>query len=129
MSLHTPRVSIRIPTGVASSAIKPWQRSTPMAPNRFGIPEPDLPAASRCPVLALDLVLVPLVAFDEAGNRLGMGGGFYDRTFRYLRHRTCWRRPHLVGIAYDAQRVPAIDARRWDVPLDAVVTETALHRF
>ncbi len=91
-----------------------------LALNRFAIPEP-----AGTPLRAarwLDVVLVPLVGFDGEGNRLGMGGGFYDRTFAYLRARRRWRRPHLIGIAHPEQRVERLEARPWDVPLCAVVT-------
>jgi len=97
-----------------------------LEPNRFGIAEPV--GTARCHPRAIDLVLVPLVGFDATGNRLGMGGGFYDRTFAYLRARRCWRRPHLVGIAHPEQRVDALAARPWDVPLTAVVTPAGVVR-
>ena len=65
-----------------------------------------------------------LVAFDAAGNRLGMGAGYYDRALRRrLERSTPWRRPRLIGVAYACQQVPAIPASPWDVPLDLVVTE------
>lgn len=107
----------------------PLEPQTRLVENRFGILEPDAPARTRCPPQALDLVLAPLVAFDDRGRRLGMGGGFYDRTFAYLLNRQYWRRPRLIGIAYDLQRVPTLKARRWDVPLDAVATESGVRFF
>ena len=97
--------------------------------NRFGIPEPDLPAGRRVPLLSLDLVLLPLVAFDNAGNRLGMGGGFYDRTFAHLRERRHLRRPRLVGVAYEMQRLAALPVETWDVPLAGIVTARGLQHF
>lgn len=98
----------------------------PMMPNRFGIPEPRSGPGARIAPLALDLVLMPLVAFDNFGARLGMGGGFYDRTFGYLRHRRHWRRPRLIGVAFEFQRVERIPAQPWDVRLDGVMTERGL---
>ena len=77
----------------------------------------------------LDLILLPLVGFDLKGNRLGMGGGYYDRTLSYLRHRRFWIKPRLVGVAHECQKVDSLIARPWDIPLDAVVTETAFYRF
>ena len=65
-----------------------------MVINRFGIPEPDTPPSRWRSPRTLDVVLVPLVAFDVAGHRVGMGGGFYDRSFDYLL-RGRWRRPRL----------------------------------
>ena len=99
----------------------------PLEPNRYGIPEP-APGPSIDPRF-LDLVLVPLVGFDGAGNRLGMGAGYYDRTFAFRRARRHWRGPRLIGVAYDCQEVDAIDDRAWDVPLDGVVTESGVRMF
>jgi len=107
----------------------PFAPDTPLAHNRFGIPEPDLSARHRPALRTLDLVLMPLVAFDPMGNRLGMGGGFYDRTFAYLSACPAWARPRLIGTAYEFQRVPALAARPWDVPLGGVATERGLEQF
>lgn len=107
----------------------PYGPGTPLVRNRFDIPEPDLPPAAACPPQALELVLVPLVAFDDDGNRLGRGGGYYDRTFAYLQHRRHWRTPPLLGVAYEFQRVAALPARPWDIPLQGAITERTLHRF
>jgi 5-formyltetrahydrofolate cyclo-ligase len=107
----------------------PYREDTPLAPNRFAIPEPALhPTLRRAPNV-LDLVLMPLVAFDLRGHRIGMGGGYYDRTFAYLLGRLEWRRPKLIGIAYDFQQTDAIEARHWDVPLDGIATENGLRLF
>lgn len=75
----------------------------------------------------LDVVFLPLVAFDAAGHRMGMGAGYYDRHFAHrLRLRHC-RRPQLVGVAYAVQQVPAVPHADHDVPLDLVVTESTTH--
>lgn len=96
-----------------------------MIVNRFGIPEPDR-NAKRLPSRLLSVVLLPLVGFDSDGNRLGMGGGFYDRTFGYAIHSSA-RRPRLIGVAYECQRsADGLPRRPWDVPLDGVVTEAGL---
>lgn len=96
--------------------------------NRLGIVEPGLPRGPRRPAFAMDLVLAPLVAFDHAGYRLGMGGGYYDRCFRFLRHRP---RAHvrLAGVAYAFQEVESLPVRAWDVPLSLVVTDRGVHRY
>ncbi|MGI9329078.1 MAG: 5-formyltetrahydrofolate cyclo-ligase [Gammaproteobacteria bacterium] len=98
-----------------------------LTPNRFAIPEPSEEPLLRA--TALDVVIAPLVAFDRVGNRLGMGGGYYDRTFSFLRYRKSWRHPRLLGFAYDMQAVNSLPAQSWDVPLDAVVTETSKYEF
>lgn len=95
--------------------------------NRFGIHEHASPERVRA--RQLDLLFLPLVAFDAQGNRLGMGGGFYDASLAYLRHRRVWRRPRLIGVAYDFQRVDRLPREPWDVPLDAVLTDRRLYHF
>ena len=106
----------------------PFHAWTTFAGNRFAIPEPAAPVRRRIRPMFIDLVLLPLVAFDRFGNRLGMGGGYYDRTFEAVRHRTTWRGPMLVGVAYEFQRVDALPAAGWDVPLDAIATDRAIRR-
>jgi 5-formyltetrahydrofolate cyclo-ligase len=76
---------------------------------------------------ALDLVLTPLVAFDTAGHRIGMGGGFYDRTFAFLHRRQHWHKPDLIGLAYEFQKQATIKPNSWDVPLHAIATETYIY--
>lgn len=106
----------------------PYRPGERLVANRFGIPEPPLGDRRPCPPWGLDLILLPLVAFDEDCRRLGMGGGFYDRTLAYLRGRRQWRRPLLVGVAHECQRVAWLPARPWDIPLDGVVTECRVYR-
>ncbi len=103
-----------------------FTHDTRLAPNRFGLYEPVHPDSLRTlDPLQLDLVLTPLVGFDAHGNRLGMGGGYYDRTFAQLLRRACWRRPRLLGVAFECQRVDqALPRERWDVPLWQVLTES-----
>jgi 5-formyltetrahydrofolate cyclo-ligase len=94
--------------------------------NHFGISEPS--HRTRTLTCELDIVLVPLVGFDDFGNRLGMGGGFYDRHFSYLRSRSHFRRPRLIGVAYESQRVTRLPTDHWDVPMWAVVTDRGIHK-
>jgi 5-formyltetrahydrofolate cyclo-ligase len=105
-----------------------WRPNARLIRNRFGIAEPLGTSAARIEPRALDLVLVPVVGFDKAGNRLGMGGGYYDRSFAFALRRAT-RRPCLIGVAFDCQRVGGLPARPGDVPLDGVVTPRAYHRF
>jgi 5-formyltetrahydrofolate cyclo-ligase len=107
----------------------PLNTDTPLRRNRFGIPEPAVHSRLLARPRDLDLVLAPLVAFDRSGTRLGMGGGYYDRSFAYLRHRLHWRRPRLIGYAYGFQEVQALERAEWDVPLSGVVTELGLRLF
>lgn len=94
-----------------------------MTRNRFRIAEPqDLPARQR-KAWTLDLVLLPLVGFDEQGGRLGMGGGFYDRSLAYRQLRKNWHKPTLLGLAHECQKVDRLALASWDVRLGAVVTD------
>lgn len=96
----------------------------PMARNRFGILEPFFNPERFMRPEMLDIMFVPLVAFDRHGNRLGMGAGFYDRTLMDLGRR--FRRPKLIGLAYSFQEVEVIRVHANDVPLDAIVTDKEL---
>jgi 5-formyltetrahydrofolate cyclo-ligase len=96
--------------------------------NRYGIPEPQR-AAPRIAVRHLDLILVPLVGVDAHGTRVGTGAGFYDRCLHHLRAGRRWRRPKLIGLGYEFQRVGELAAGAWDVPLDALLTEQDLYPF
>ncbi|MEO8308181.1 MAG: 5-formyltetrahydrofolate cyclo-ligase [Pseudomonadota bacterium] len=93
----------------------------------FGILEPA--GATHRPSRSLDLVFVPLVGFDPQGNRMGMGRGFYDKCFSHRRLLRHWRRPLLVGVAYEVQCVPALPLSSHDVPMDAIVTESTVRRI
>ena len=103
-----------------------YARDTRLRPNRYGIAEPER-GVPRIPVRHLDLVLLPLVAVDSSGTRLGTGAGFYDRCLQHLRTGRRWRRPKLIGLGYEFQRVATLAARTWDVPLDALLTEKNLY--
>ena len=93
----------------------------------FGILEPTCGEVRRA--ADLDVIFMPLVAFDASGNRLGMGGGYYDRSLASLRHHSCYKRPRLIGIAFQLQQVPELQSCRWDIPLDGVLTEAGLRNF
>lgn len=77
----------------------------------------------------LDLVFVPLVAFDKKGNRIGMGGGYYDRTFAFKLTNQASSKPTLIGLGFAAQETHEIPHQTSDVPLDAMLTEKALSFF
>lgn len=101
-----------------------YQPGDALTPNVFGIPEP--PAGKEIAPAQLDLVITPLVGFDEQGFRLGMAGGFYDRSFAFRHHHN--GPPWLIGVAYEVQKIPLQTPRDWDVRLDAVVTEAGVYR-
>lgn len=100
-----------------------YRPDTRLVRNRFGISEPVIDHQRIIPPVALDIVFTPLVGFDRQGNRLGMGGGFYDRSFAYLRSRRHWKKPRLVGLAFDFQQLEQLPVQPWDVPLSGVATE------
>jgi 5-formyltetrahydrofolate cyclo-ligase len=102
----------------------PWTRSVSTKKNRMGIEEPDIPANSLVSANELEFVITPLVAFDERCNRIGVGGGYYDRSFEFLRDvKSEDRKTVLVGMAYEMQFIDEIENQEWDVRLDGVVTE------
>ena len=103
----------------------PWTPGNPLVSNRFGIPEPDVATEALLRAEDLALVVVPLVAFDAHCHRLGMGGGWYDRSFAFRSERPA--PPVLVGAAFDLQRVEALAPAAWDVALDAICTEHAIY--
>ncbi len=112
--------------------LSPFQRKLYFAPyidgmemhiNRFGIPEPACSPVNWLRPWQLDLMLLPLVAFDANGNRLGMGGGFYDRSLAYRQSRTRSLKPKLIGLAHELQHEPQLATNSWDIPLDIIATE------
>jgi 5-formyltetrahydrofolate cyclo-ligase len=95
---------------------------TELAMNDFGLWEPV--SGTSIDVDKLDVVVTPLVAFDSQRHRIGMGGGYFDRTFAFLRNRRYWLRPKLIGLAFACQEVPAIAPNPWDIPVFRVFTES-----
>ena len=99
---------------------------TPFFTNRLHIEEPLHTDLTPQAPDAIDLIFLPLLVFDNKGNRLGTGAGFYDRTLEGLAHMT---QPYLVGVAYDFQQVATLPDALWDIPLDCVVTERCIMPF
>ena len=99
----------------------PWRTGDALVTNRFGIPEPDVEQASALSASEMAFIAMPLVGFDASGTRLGMGGGWYDRSFGFRRESPA--PPWLVGVGFESQRVDALDAQDWDVRPDAICTE------
>lgn len=104
-----------------------WRPGAPLVSNRFGIPEPDVDGDALLPGDAMGCVVMPLVGFDASGQRLGMGAGWYDRTFAFRRDAS--RSPWLVGAAFALQQVDALPSAPWDVPMDALCTESDTFLF
>ena len=100
----------------------PWRPGDALVTNRFGIPEPDVAPGSALTADLLSLVVMPLVGFDGAGHRLGMGGGWYDRCFAF--RNQAMPPPWLVGVGFDAQQVGELPVQSWDVRPDALCTES-----
>ena len=103
--------------------------------NKYNIEEPVLSCENVIPVRQCDVILMPLVGFDVSGNRLGMGGGYYDRTLSFTQREqdahspSGGKAPKLVGIAHDIQEVDTLPIAPWDVPLDAIVTPSRTLQF
>ena len=109
---------VREGPGRADICFRQWSPASEMQPNRYGIPEPVGTLDVR--MGEIDLVLVPLVAWDSNGGRLGMGASFYDRVFQPLATQ---RRPLRLGVAYQLQQVERIPLDPWDIRLHGVLTE------
>jgi len=103
----------------------PWRAGDPLVTNRFGIPEPDVTPDGALRAEDLALLVLPLVGFDAGCHRLGMGGGWYDRSLAFRHERPA--PPFLVGAAFAAQHVEALPREAWDVRLDAICSEDATH--
>ena len=117
---YLPVLSAWPRTKMVFQRVRPGEK---LLPNRFRILEPRVNISQQRKVWALDLVLLPLVGFDDAGGRLGMGGGFYDRSLAYLARRQSWRKPTLLGLAHECQKVERLVQASWDVPLAGTVTD------
>lgn len=105
-----------------------YDLNSQLVANRYGIPEPALRCPDVVPFTQIDCLLTPLVGFDAAGNRMGMGGGFYDRTL------ASWQRGRypglsVFGLGHDCQFVERLPVQPWDVPLPAVITPSQCWRF
>jgi 5-formyltetrahydrofolate cyclo-ligase len=102
-----------------------YEKNSLMIENHYGIFEPKLSVSKVCPLSQLELLFTPLVAFDDKGARLGMGGGFYDRTLaNWQQHQV-----YPIGLAHDCQQVTAVPVENWDVPLPKIITPTRTFNF
>jgi len=101
-----------------------WNANTTLSGNRYGILEPQV--SELIPLNGFDMLLMPLVGYDQYGNRLGMGSGYYDRHLESLRDS---RTPLRVGIAYSLQKIDPLDKNNWDIPLHGIVNEHGWFTF
>lgn len=105
----------------------PYHHNTTLIKNRYGIAEPTRHNGQQTmPAHKLDLVLLPLVGFDKSGGRLGMGGGYYDRTFGYTQ-RFAGQKPKRLGLAHSLQEVNQLPVESWDIALEGIVTDTGTY--
>lgn len=105
----------------------PFTPRTHLQLNRYNIPQPSLPVNQRIDIRRLDIVITPLLAFGSRGERLGMGGGYYDRTFAFQKRAAKYHKPRLWAVALEAQR-RELTASPWDVNLHGVATEKTIYR-
>lgn len=109
-----------------------YEKTSTLILNKYGISEPTLDVRNIITVDKLDIIFTPLVAFDTGGNRLGMGGGFYDRTLanwhiQYQQNKQT--KPLPIGLAHDCQKVEKIPFEIWDIPLPKIITPTTSYNF
>lgn len=112
--------------GPAKILFVQYKRGDSLICNRFGILEPKPLRHRVVASRSLNMVLMPLVAFDARGNRLGMGKGYYDKSFAFLRKSTR-KTPKLVGLAHECQRVEELQVASWDVPLEKIVSSMKIY--
>ena len=103
----------------------PWKPGGNLVTNRYGIPEPDVEASTLLEPEQMALVVLPLVGFDARCHRIGMGGGWYDRSFAFRHSQPA--PPWLVGAAFATQQRESVESEDWDVTLDAVCCEDGTH--
>ena len=105
----------------------PYRGTEPLIKNKLGIDEVDAPISQAIRVSHIDIILLPLVAFDPQGNRLGMGGGYYDATLAHLSQSNL--QPLCIGLAFEQQKVDRLPTEPWDFPLHGVLTQTQYYSF
>lgn len=106
-----------------------YTQNTQMKENRFGIAEPELTVSGIIPLTKLNILFTPIVAFDDIGNRLGMGGGFYDRTLNTLFKYPNKTSPQVIGLAHEVQKSPKLPTEAWDIQIPHILTPTQSYTF
>jgi 5-formyltetrahydrofolate cyclo-ligase len=115
-TVHLPRI-----TNFRLSQMRFYCADTVDRFNKYGIQEPSA-IGSPWPANSFDVLLVPLIAFDRSGTRIGMGAGYYDRALEALSYQTSTK-PYLIGLAHSFQEINSLEREPWDVPLDAILTD------
>lgn len=121
---HVERLEVALPVTTPGEPLRFVVPSGPLVEGPYGILQPG--EGAEVDPLGLDLIVVPLVAVDRRGNRVGHGAGFYDRTFAARADRS--PPPVLLGVCHGFQVVEALSAQPWDVPVDLVVTDAGILR-
>ena len=106
---------------------RPYDSNTTLIKNRYHFLEPDPSIQNTISTTQLDLVIVPLVIFDQQCTRIGWGHGHYDRSFSFLNEVARPSKPYLLGLAYELQKQSSLKRESWDIPLDAVITESTIY--
>jgi len=101
----------------------PYKKNQTLVKNKYSIAEPQYSLKQIRHARQVDVILMPLVGFDRSGNRIGMGGGYYDRTLAFLTSNGSTNRPKLIGVAHSLQEIEKIQAEKWDIRLSAIATE------
>jgi 5-formyltetrahydrofolate cyclo-ligase len=128
MRLQAPQIWC-LPLVQADRTLKfsPWRAGDPLGSNEYGIPEPDVSPTSTLDAADMSIILMPLLAYTQSGARLGMGGGYYDRSFAFRHAQPA--PPLLIGIGYANQEAPSLPNDDWDIKLDMLVNDNELIRF
>ena len=128
MRVQAPKVWC-LPIIQADKSLKfsPWRSGDPLVSNQYGIPEPDISPTSALDASSISIILLPLLAYTRSGARLGMGGGYYDRSFAF--HDPPSAPPLLIGVAYSEQEADSLPSEEWDVKLDMLINEREVLRF
>lgn len=105
----------------------PWRSGDPLVSNLYGIPEPDISPTSALDASSISIILLPLLAYTRSGARLGMGGGYYDRSLAFRGSQSA--PPLLIGIAYSEQEAESLPSEQWDIKLDMLINEREVLRF
>ena len=105
-----------------------YSKDQKLSLNDYGIPEPEHNDEKSIQAEQFDLMFIPLVAFDSKCNRIGMGGGYYDKTLAFKKESEKKSKPLLIGLAYEFQKIDAIEKNAWDIPMDAIITENKTYK-